>query len=386
MSSAHGLDRQPPLVAHIIHRLDVGGLENGVVNLINWMPPERYRHCIIALTGATRFRERIQRPDVPVFELHKREGHDLGLYRRLWTTLRRLEPSIVHTRNMATLEGMAVAWAAGVPGRVHGEHGWDVVDLDGTNPRYRLLRRAMRPFVQHYITVSRHLQAFLEGLFQLPAERVSQIYNGVDSERFHPGRRPVGPPGFASDDTRVIGTVGRMQQVKDQLTLVRAFIELRALRPGAAKRLRLVLIGDGPLRGQAEQLLRSAGVLDQAWLPGPRDDIPDMLRGMDLFVLPSLAEGISNTILEAMATALPVIATAVGGNAELVIPGSTGRLVPANDPQAMAAALADYLDAPTMVAEHGRAARVRIEKEFSPSAMVARYLAVYDSMRLPIPA
>jgi sugar transferase (PEP-CTERM/EpsH1 system associated) len=270
-----------------------------------------------------------------------------------------------------------------VPVRVHGEHGWDVLDLDGSNRRYRLLRRAMRPFVHHYITVSRHLEAFLDGIVDLPAGRVSQIYNGVDSERFHPGRAPLGPAGFAPDGAVVIGTVGRMQQVKDQLTLVRAFLELLALRPGAAARLRLVLIGEGPLRAQAEQLLRAGGVVDRAWLPGARDDIPALLRGIDIFVLPSLAEGISNTILEAMATGLPVVATAVGGNGELVQADVTGRLVPPADPQALAAALAGYVDEPAMLVQHGRAARQRIEMEFSLAAMVARYLTVYDRMLRP---
>src|SRR5207237_9166164 len=135
------------------------------------------------------------------------------------------------------------------------------------------------------------------------------------------------------------GTVGRMQEVKDQLTLARAFVELLQRSPQAATRLRLVMVGDGPLRKQVADILNQAGWGALAWLPGERDDVPQIMRGFDLFVLPSLAEGISNTILEAMASGLPVVATSVGGNAELVESGRTGQLVPRSDPEAMAHAI-----------------------------------------------
>ena len=117
----------------------------------------------------------------------------------------------------------------------------------------------------------------------------------------------------------VIGTVGRMLPVKDQLTLVRAFILLVSKNVEWRKLLRLVVVGDGPLREESMRLLCEAQVEDIVWFSGEREDIPDLLRGMDVFVLPSIAEGISNTILEAMATGLPVIATQVGGNSELVV-------------------------------------------------------------------
>jgi sugar transferase (PEP-CTERM/EpsH1 system associated) len=376
----------PPLIAHVIHRLAVGGLENGVVNLINHIPPERYRHTIIALTETTEFQARIARPDVAIHALHKRDGHDLGLYRRLWSLFRRLRPDVVHTRNMAALEGAAVAWAAGVPARIHGEHGWDVLDLHGRNRRYRLLRRSVRPFVQHYVTVSKHLEDFLRHSVAVPEERISQIYNGVDTGRFRPGHQPIGPADFRPARGLVIGTVGRMQAVKDPLTLIRAFIRLLRLVPEHPSELRLVMVGDGPLRAQAQSLLHEAGLAQQAWLPGARDDVPELLRGLDVFVLPSLAEGISNTILEAMATGLPVVATAVGGNTELVLPGVTGALVPADDPDAMARALADYVRAPERLAAHGQAARRRAEGEFSLASMVSRYLAVYDRASASAPA
>lgn len=370
-----------PLIAHIIHRLDYGGLENGLVNLINRMPPERYRHAILCLTDYNpEFRRRIQRPGVEVFSLHKRPGHDFGLYRRCWAQLRRLRPAIVHTRGLATLEMQLPAWLAGVRARVHGEHGWDA--QAGSEPRRRRqLRRICNPLVQHYIALSDELAAYLEQAVGVSPARVTRIINGVDSERFHPGqdRSPL-PPGFAPPGTWVIGTVGRLERVKDHLNLVQAFIRLAETMPDARQRLRLVMIGEGSTRPALETLLDAAGLRHLAWLPGARDDVPELLRAMDVFALPSQAEGISNTILEAMACGLPVVATAVGGNPELVVEGETGRLVPANHPEELAAALGELLDDPQRMNADGAAGRRRVEKCFSMDAMTAAYLQVYDAV------
>lgn len=371
----------PPLIAHLIYRLAVGGLENGVVNLINCMPATAYRHAIICLTDYTDFRARLQRPDVPVYALHKQPGQDWGLYLRLWRRLRALRPAVVHTRNLATLEGQWVAALAGVKVRIHGEHGWDTIDPDGR--RYRWLRRRLRPLVSHYIALSGHIEDYLRQQIGVPADRLSRICNGVDSDRFRPppdGRVPLPIAGFAPADALVIGTVGRMDGVKDQLNLVRAFLRLLVLRPAARSRLRLVLVGDGSLREPARALLQQTDALELAWLPGTRDDIPQLLQGFDLFVLPSQIEGISNTLLEAMASGLPVVATAVGGNPELVADGITGWLVPPADAEALAQALCRYVDDPALRQTHSRAARQRAEQQFSLMAMVAHYTAVYDRL------
>lgn len=379
----HSERAPPPLVAHIIHRLAVGGLENGLVNLINHMSPARYRHAIVCLTEYTDFRERIHNAHVPVIALQKDEGHDIGLYLRLWRVLRVLRPAIVHTRNLSGLEHLALAAMARVQGRIHGEHGRDMYDLDGTNVKYNLLRRAIKPFVHHYIAVSVDLADWLVRTVGADRRRVTQIYNGVDIQRFAPrvgARPPLGPEGFVSQGTMVMGTVGRMHAVKDQLTLVRAFLHILATDPPAREYLRLVLIGDGPLREEAQQLLRTAGAESLAWLPGERHDGPDIMRALDVFVLPSLREGLSNTILEAMASGLPVVATRVGGNPELVQEGHTGQLVPPAEPVAMAEAIRVYTQNRDVAARHGRAGRQRVESQFSMAAMVNGYLAVYDAV------
>lgn len=370
-----------PLVLHVMYRFDTGGLENGVVNLINHMPAERYRHAILALTEVTDFRHRLQRDDVACFALNKPPGQGFWLYPKLYKLFRALKPAVVHSRNLAALEVQLPAWAARVPVRIHGEHGRDVGDLNGSNRAYQRVRRFYKPFVSHYIALSRDLGEYLTGPVGVPAGRVSQFVNGVDTQRFQ--RQAVEAiPGCPFDPSThwLIGTVGRMQAVKDQLMLTRAFIELLRLAPQLRERARLVMIGDGPLRAQCQALLDDAGVGDLAWLPGERTDVPAVMRGLHVFALPSLAEGISNTILEAMASGLPVVATEVGGNADLVTREVSGLLVPAAAPEAMAAALLRLARDARLAAAMGEAGRQRVEQDFSMRAMVARYQGLYDTL------
>ena len=164
------------------------------------------------------------------------------------------------------------------------------------------------------------------------------------------------------------------------MLLARAFVRAGELSVDARDRLRLVIAGEGGLRGQIETVLREARATDRAWLAGDRSDVPELMRGLDAFVLPSLAEGISNTILEAMATALPVVATSVGGNVELLEEGMTGRLVPPADVEAMAQAmLADFGD-PEGARARGIRARADVERRFTLQAMVGRYADLYESL------
>jgi len=369
-----------PLVAHVMHRFDTGGLENGVVNLINHMPPTAYRHMVIALTEVTSFRLRLNNHAVECVALGKLPGPGLWLYARMWRLLRRFRPAIVHTRNLGALEMQLPAWAARVPVRVHGEHGRDIDDPDGRNVRHQRQRSFYSPFVNRYVALSRDLAQYLSGAVGISGDRVEQIYNGVDTDLFRPAPIPTPIAGcpFVGPDYWRIGSVGRMQAIKDPLNLVHAFIVALRRQPAFGDRARLILVGEGPLRAQALSLLGEEGVAHLAWVPGERSDVADIMRGLDCFVLPSLAEGVSNTILEAMASGLPVLATAVGGNPELVSQGRTGALVRAGDPRELASAILDLAAYPARAREWGRAARGEVETRFSLSAMVARYQELYD--------
>jgi sugar transferase (PEP-CTERM/EpsH1 system associated) len=371
----------PPLILHVVHRFAVGGLENGIVNLVNRLPHGAWRHGILALTEVDdAFRRRVQRDDVRFVALAKRPGHLVAEYPRLLRMMRELAPDIVHTRNLAALEAQVPAWLAGVPARVHGEHGRDINDLDGTRRRFRLVRRLYRPFVSQYVALSSDLQRYLvEGVGVAPG-RVEHLYNGVDADRFvpAPGARPR-IPGAPFHDPKlwIVGSVGRLAPVKDPLLLVHAFIRALVLAPHLAGRLRLVIAGDGEDRAAAEAAVRGARREACVWFAGERDDVPNVMRGCDAFALPSRAEGISNTLLEAMATGLPIAATRVGANADLMEEGRCGLLVPRADVEAMAHALLSLAADPERSRALGRAGREIVERRFSLEAMVASYDRLY---------
>lgn len=374
-----------PMIAHIVHRFDVGGLENGVVNLINHLPSDKYQHVIICLTDySSDYFSRIKQQDVKIYSLHKKEGKDPAYYLRLWRLLRKLRPTITHSRNIATIDAAVTAALAGVKFRVHGEHGRDIYDVDGSNKKYRILRRLCQPAINTFIALSKDLSQWLLIDVGISPNKVVQLYNGVDTAKFgmaEAKNNALLPHSWVSDERIVIfGTVGRLEPIKDQLTLLRAFASMLDKYPGARSLARLIIVGDGQLRKQYEDYVVSASITEFVWFAGKRDDIADLLLLFDVFTLPSKGEGISNTILEAMSCSLPVVATAVGGNKELVVDSVTGFLVAPENPEVFADAMVEYINNKPLRVKHGSSGRQRVEKEFSMRRMTQNYMSVYDSL------
>lgn len=370
-----------PLIAHIIYRLDFGGLENGVVNLLNNLPQDKYRHVVIALTEVTDFKERITNPDVQFIAMHKQPGKDLKVYIKLFRLFKKLRPQIVHTRNLPALDVAVPAWLAGVPKIIHSEHGRDTIDIDGSNVKYQLMRRVLSPLIDRFAALSVDLENWLVDEVGIKAPKVVRICNGVDTKKFSE-IADSDVPGYPESFTGkiIIGTVGRMEEVKDTLLLIKAFVKVLDTHPKVRDKVRLALIGTGSLYCAAEAMLKENDIESMVWMPGARNDIPAILNKLDIFVLPSLAEGISNTILESMASGLPVVATNVGGNSELVANGETGYLVPASDSEAMAEAISSYIEDEELRRQHGENAVNRVEANFSFAAMVEKYDALYSGV------
>jgi len=363
-------------IVHVVYSFAIGGLENVIVQLINRLPVDRFRHTVLSLTTISDFKNRITQPDVEFIALNKPPGHAIPLYPAIFRRLRQLKPDVVHTCNLAALEIVPLAWLAGVPKRIHAEHGWDAHDPNGSNPRYRKVRKLYKPFVSHYVAVSNDLDQYLQSAIGVPASRRSLIANGVDTIRFSP---PEGIPTtvdgcpFVPKEHWLAGTVGRLQTVKNQPLLARAFVRLLQEHPEAAERMRLLIVGDGPLRREVETTLRDGHAMQYAWLPGARNDVADILRMLDCFVLPSQAEGTSCTLQEAMACGLPAIATAVGGTPALLEDGVTGYLVPSDDEEALAKALWFAYNAREAFGKLGGTAGQRALSGFTLDGMIARY-------------
>ncbi len=372
-----------PLILHVVHRLATGGLENGLVSLINHMPQSRYRHAVACIEDFSDFRNRIVGPDTEVYALHRSRIGVWRLRRALYQLCRRLRPAIVHSRNQSGLDALLPARLSGVRRCIHGEHGWDVNDLFGNSLKPLVLRRLHAPLVDRYITVSQHLERYLVDRVHVRPDRIATICNGVDTGKFFPTtQKPLDlpPPGFLAGDPVVVGTVGRLQPVKDQATLLRAFARVAQRDAHGASKVRLVVVGDGPLQGELARLAGELGIAPLTWFAGNRHNVADLLRLFDVFVLPSLAEGISNTILEAMATGLPIIATRVGGNTELVHDGVNGKLFSTGDASTLETQIVDYLDQPRVRRAHGTASRRLAVDNFSLGLMVEKYQAEYETL------
>lgn len=366
---------QVPLVAHLIYRLDFGGLETLLVERINRMPASSYRHAVLCLDGFDpRFADRITRAGVEVIELRKRPGLSLETHFRVWQALRRIEPAILHTYNLPAVEYALAGFLAGVPIRVNGAHGRDASDPYGANRLHNWLRRLMTPFYDCCYANSAAMLAWLRVTIGTPAHKTRLLDNGIDTERFNPA------PRYDGNGAIVIGTVGRIDAVKDHATLVHAFLLLRERVPQLRHRLRLAIVGDGPLLPTIRALTVNEGIAHCAWLPGARTDIPTILRSWRVFANSSIAEGMPASVLEAMACALPVVATRVGGIVDAVGDGETGRLVPPSDPRALADALEPYVRDAALGRWHGAAGRDKVVRHYSMGAMVAAYESMYDAL------
>ena len=259
-----------------------------------------------------------------------------------------------------------------MPAIVHGEHG-----TIHASSRQRFIQRHLWPRLDAIASVSSRLTERLAATIGFPQERIVTIRNGVDVIRFSPDRREAARRLFAYDpDTIVVGAVGRLNPVKDHQSFLQAVLACR--RQGLM--FKTVLAGDGPLREQLEGFLRDHRLGDHVTLLGNRSDVENVLASLDLFVQSSVSEGLSNTVLEAMASGVPVIATNVGGTDELVSNGETGLLVPASDAGSLSAAICSLaLDAARRKAM-AQASRLRAVEQFSIAQMIKGYEDLYDAV------
>jgi sugar transferase (PEP-CTERM/EpsH1 system associated) len=353
----------PPIrVVHLVRQLDLGGLEVVVWNLVRCMDRERFEPRVICLGERGAIADRFDTIGVPVEALAARGRTEaiLRLARRLW----RLRPDVLHTHNPTPhLVGAVARRLARVGVLVHTKHGRNYPEVR----RAVLANRWASLNTDAVIPVSEDAADVARRVERVPARKVQVIRNGIDLTGFPAANRKA-----LEGDGRAI-SVGRLHAVKDQATLLRATRRIVDVRP----EFRLALVGDGLERQGLEQLRRELALEESVRLAGERNDVGERLSQSDLFMLSSLSEGVSLTLLEAMAAGLPVIATDVGGNREVVAHGETGFLVPPGSPEAIASAALSLIDDPARALAMGRAGRKRIEQIFDLGIVVRRYEALY---------
>jgi sugar transferase (PEP-CTERM/EpsH1 system associated) len=369
--------RRPGLagVVHVVLNLDPGGTERLVIQLARQLA-DRFQPLVCCLDNAGQWAPEIQRAGVEVIALERRPGFHPSLGRKLARIAADRDVRILHCHHYSPFVYGAIAMACR-PGLrvVYTEHG-RLSDAPPTRKR-RLVNPCLGLLPDRIYAVSRDLRAHMiaEGL---PARRIDVIHNGIE-----PGRTPAENDRRAArvhlgipDASFVVGTVARLDQVKDLRTLIAAFRNLSRTIADA----RLVVIGDGPERAALREAAHDAGVADRVVLAGYRSDAREMLAAFDVFANSSISEGVSLTILEAMAASLPVVATAVGGTPEVVLEQETGLLVSPRDPERMATALRAMAGAPAFRRSLGAAGRRRVETFFTLERMVQAYEQAYTEL------
>lgn len=357
-----GRSQRPIRVLHVVLSLDIGGLENVVLNLVRNTNRSEFEPRVMCLRHRGELAPRFEKLDIPVEALDA-GGRASGLW-SFTRRLSRLRPDILHSHNPTPHQFAAFARLLGrVPALVHTKHGRNYPHLR----RAVLLNRWAARFSNVVVAVSEDAAAVARDIERVPNRKLQVVYNGIETRRFQ--RRPASEGGV---NRRGI-SVARLDPVKDQETLLRAVRAAVDAIPG----FQLELVGDGPERARVERLRAELRLESHVRLLGFRDDVAALLQGASVFVLSSLSEGISLTLLEAMACGLPVVATDVGGNREVVAHGETGLLVPPRSPQALAEGILFLTREPVRAAAMGAAGRRRVEAMFDVDGMVSRYEALY---------
>jgi sugar transferase (PEP-CTERM/EpsH1 system associated) len=369
----------PIRIMHVVDSLGKGGLENGLVNLINRMDPARFEHVVCTMRGLGPNADRLPRDRVRI-ECLAKQKHCRIQVALLARAIRQMEPDIVHSRNWAAIEAVIAGRWVRSSAVVHSEHGLDS-NVHAKEPWRRIcFRRLAFELAHRVLSVSYQLRDFHARNTGFAARKITVIHNGVDSRRFFPDpvrrasvRRELG----LSQDEFCIGCVGSLFPIKDHKTLLQAI----ALAAGEMQNWRLLLAGEGPELPDLRAFVESHPEWsNQVSFLGTSDRVADLLNAMDVYVLPSISEGISNSLLEAMASGLVVVATAAGGNPEVVVDGQSGLLFPVADAGKLAEQLCLLAGRPESRAQLGQWAVRRVREEFSIDSMVRKYENLYESL------
>ena len=366
-------------ITHVVENLNRGGLERMVLELVKIQHRQGHRCQVVCLFEPGAQAHELDALGIPVAGCHKRNGVDLRALARARKIIGRHDTEVLHTHNaVAHYQAVLASFGLGVRRIVNTRHGMGMGQRAGR--REWLYRRSLaRTDTVVTVCEAARREAVARGI--VPDTKTRVVPNGIAVDLFEPAsvemhrrlRDELRLPNFST----LIGNVGRLNWAKDQIGLIRAFSLIHTRHPEAS----LVLIGDGELRERLEQAAREEGLAQRVHFLGDRNDVHGLLRGLDLFVLSSLSEGYSMALLEACATALPIVATDVGGNREIVHDGHTGRLVPASDPRALADAMLAFLQAPQQASACGRAARAWVEQHGSLEAMAGSYATLYQGAR-----
>jgi len=355
-------------VLHIVYSLGIGGLEQVIVNLVNNTHSKGVKHIVVSLTSEQTLAKALP-ADTQVYCLNKSEGNDLKSHVRLFRLLKRINPDVLHSYNFGTIEYQFTAWLAGVPTRIHAEHGRESSDPDGNNKKHNLFRYLISWILTSFVVVSTDLLEWTKKAVGVNQNKLHLIFNGVNVPC--DDRRTA----IAKKET-VICTVGRLSEIKNQKFLLRAYAQFYK-NSIIAEKCKLWIIGDGPLKAKLINLAAQLGIKEQVVFWGARSDVSFLLHQVSLFVLSSLYEAMPMTILEAMSVGCPVLSTNVGGVGYIIKDGFNGLLVEPNDTTTLALLINKLVTHPVLMETLGKNGKTTVKEKYSMDAMGQNYLKLY---------
>jgi glycosyltransferase involved in cell wall biosynthesis len=369
-----------------VETLELGGAEQVLVNIVNNLP-EDFVSFVCCLKNSGPMAGSISRLGAPVYELHWHTGNSYRAALPLANILRKQRIDVLHAHSWSTYcEAALAGFLARTPTVVITIHGMQTPYPQSKTAILKHFVRisAERILSRTYTTicaVSQGVKDYMVKEVGLNPQKVSVVYNGIKIiDRNTPDEKE--PRQAVQEEDFVLVWAGRLVPVKNLSGLLKALATVR----GTVPNVRLDLIGDGPDRESLEHEARALGVNDRIHFAGYTPRVRDWLSRADIFVMPSHYEGFSVALLEAMAAGLPVVATEVGGNPEIVLQGKTGVLIPPNDTEALAKAIIDLHENTQLRMEMRRFAYKRVSEEFSMDKMIAKYCSIYrqaDSSKTP---
>ncbi len=362
-------------ISHVVENLNRGGLERVVIDLARAQAAAGHDCQVVCLFEAGALAPELTASGVPVIACGKRDGADLRAIARMRRALAAHRTEVLHSHNGAPhYYAMAAALGLGLRRVVNTRHGMGHA-RPGSRPEW-LFRQSMR-LADVSVAVSNAAGQRLADTGLVAAHKLRVVPNGIHPDPFQVRDARMRARLAASlglpADTQLVGFVGRLNWAKDLETMIAAFARVLERRHDAA----LVLVGEGEERGRLEAAIARAGIGDRVFMLGDRSDVPQLLPAFSVFAMSSVSEGYSIALLEACACALPIVATAVGGNGEIVADGATGLIVPPEDPEALATGLQTLLDDPQHAAAMGDAGRQWLLSNATFEVMSSRYLALY---------
>ena len=356
-----------------MYSFGVGGLERVIANLVSNSNREEVEHIIVTEIDDHSFAHQVP-PETRFYCIDKKQGLDFGAHRRLYRLLKTINPDVLHTYNFGVLEYQITAALAGVRVRIHADHGRQSSYQKIENPyKYELFRRFVARFLTYYVVVSQDLYDWARERLKLSSPKLNLVFNGIDLVQF----RPLAPrqPLQAAEEISFV-TIGRLVDVKNHRLLINAFALAQTQSEEFARKARLRIVGDGPLMNELQALVNDLN-LAQVELLGARTDIPSILHRSDVFVLSSKYEAQPMTLLEAMASELPVICTNVGGISSVINGQRNGLLVESENSEMLAGALLKALTEPDTMYAMAKQGAADVAEKFSVQAMSERYNALY---------